>query len=832
MGHACKVQLTACCKWNFFSQRLLNNMIGKLVDHVVHVFGNLSPHRQKRQLLSKRENMHCTTVSALAEELTLLGHDVVMLIPNSIRTVERHRRPIFPIMLFQEALTEEIPFATGSEPELLHAWTPRQHVRNITLTLAKKHLCPYVLHMEDNEEQIVADEMKTLRFSELLELPLIYQDLLIDNYRSHPTHYRSFAEGAVGYTCLIDRLLEFKPPHIPGLVFWAGYEKEFAPLPEPSAHLRAKYGLSEHETVVLYSGNVHRSIVTDVRNLYLAVALLRKRGLCIRLLRTGWNHADLHLGDDNAISEAAIEVGFVDRAEMPGLLSISDLLVQPGKSDSFNDYRFPSKLPEYLVSGKPVILPASNIGNALIDGRHVLKLHDGTLAELVRRMSQVVSNPTLALNLGRESRAFALETLSWSKSARELNEFYSSLTMTKISHGPISVEAPSGGVKPQSPSIIEHPVKLIAFYLPQFHPIPENDNWWGKGFTEWTNVSRAKPFITAHRQPRLPTELGYYDLRVAETMQEQAKLAEEFGLSGFCFYVYWFEGKRLLEAPVNLWLKRGPDFPFCVCWANENWSRRWDGSENEILIAQNYQDGFEERFIIDMLPILKDSRYIKIGGHPVVAIYRVSDFPDPVANTSALRKAALRHGFQGLHLVMVQSFGLDDPRKYGCDAAIEFSPPHTGRLLVDSEQLGGVDPSFSGYVEDYVGVAAASINADPTDFARYRGCFPTWDNTARRGAHSHILINDSAKAYGYWLRFLVHEAMLRRDQVAPFIFINAWNEWAEGAYLEPDEHYGRTFLEITRAALCHGVADFAQNGAGHERERLFTETVSKLPKLR
>lgn len=761
-------------------------------------------------------------VFSIAEQLQVLGHEVVMLVPEGVDTVERHRVASFPIQTYDQALTEGLIFEGAEGPDIVHAWSPREHVRKISLALVERYACPYVLHMEDNEEQIVADELKNLSYAELAALPIVYQDLLTMPHRSHPTYYREFAENAAGYTCLIDRLMEFKPEHVPGAMFWAGFDPEFENLPATARLAREKYGIAENEIVIFYSGNVHHSILQDVRNLYLAVAALRARGMPIRLLRTGWTHVAIDIASDESVKSAFIELGFVDRSEMPTLLGLSDLLVQPGRSDAFNDYRFPSKLPEYLVSGKPVILPACNIANALEDGKQILKLYDGTLAELLTKIESLVADPALAGRLGEESRKFALANLRWLNAAKIAERLYQS-----IADGEASARLPR--TIPTEKVFCRHPVRLIAFYLPQFHPIPENDRWWGKGFTEWTNVSRAKPQMFGHRHPRLPTELGYYDLRVSRTMHEQARLAADHGVGGFCFHTYWFNGQRLLEEPLDLWLREGPDFPFCISWANENWSRRWDGSEEDILVAQTYEPGFEERFIADMVPLLNDPRYIRVNGRPLLAVYRVSELPDPVASAAAFRRAARKFGIPDLHLTIVQSFGLSDPRPYGFDAAVEFSPPHVGRLLLEPTRIGGVYETFQGYVEDYVAVAAQSINAPPTDYTRYRGCFPMWDNTARRRSRGHVFVNDSPKAYGYWLRFLAHEAMLRRDQVEPLIFINAWNEWAEGTYLEPDQHYGRTLLEVTRTALAHGVADFAQGGCTPDRERLFASLVSRVP---
>ena len=205
-------------------------------------------------------------------------------------------------------------------------------------------------------------------------------------------------------------------------------------------------------------------------------------------------------------------------------------------------------------------------------------------------------------------------------------------------------------------------MKLIAFYLPQFHPIPENDKWWGAGFTEWTNVRRSKPNFAGHVQPNLPTELGFYDLRDAEVMQKQAKLAREHGIFGFCYYYYWFNGKRLLETPVDRMLASGqPDFPFCLCWANENWTRRWDGQESEVLMHQEYSDAADEQFIRDILPFLRDRRYIRVNGKPLLMVYRVDKLPDAKQTAERWRRVATSNGLPGLHLTAVQSFGIVDP---------------------------------------------------------------------------------------------------------------------------------------------------------------------------
>ena len=354
----------------------------------------------------------------------------------------------------------------------------------------------------------------------------------------------------------------------------------------------------------------------------------------------------------------------------------------------------------------------------------------------------------------------------------------------------------------RGPPAAQGPVPLIAFYLPQFHAIPENDRWWGEGFTEWTNVRAATPQFTGHYQPRVPIDMGYYDLRDVEVQHRQVELAQRYGIGGFCFYFYWFGGHRLLETPLLNYLNDPSlDFPFCLCWANENWTRRWDGREQDLLIGQEHSPDDDLQFIEYVSRYLNDSRYIRIDGQPLLLVYRPALLPDAAATVERWRRWCRENGVAEPYVAMVQSFQSLDPRPFGMDAAIEF-PWHTGMPTDVTPHLVPAKSEFRGYVFDWDEYAEKCEDQPDQPWLQMRGVMSGWDNTPRRKSEAHLFQGHSAASYGQWLRSAMRWTLARnRSDDERLLFINAWNEWGEGAYLEPDQRFGYAFLQATRDAV-------------------------------
>ncbi|HEY0182691.1 MAG TPA: glycoside hydrolase family 99-like domain-containing protein [Rhodopila sp.] len=354
------------------------------------------------------------------------------------------------------------------------------------------------------------------------------------------------------------------------------------------------------------------------------------------------------------------------------------------------------------------------------------------------------------------------------------------------------------------PDVTREMPRIFAFYLPQFHPIEENNQGHRMGFTEWNNVISAKPLFDGHYQPRVPGELGYYDLRAVEVMREQVRLANDHGISGFCFYYYYFNGRKLLYKPIQNYIDSDIKAPFFFLWANENWSRRWDGGDNEVIIAQQHSAEDDLVFIRSLLDVFADERYEKVDGKPVLMVYKTHLFPDISATTDLWRNEIVRHGFPGLYLVMVDDWTANPlhPRLFGFDAAYEIPSNIVPKSVICEEtERPRMGEDFRGRIVDYPKFARYHMSRVLPEYKRFRTVMLPWDNTPRYASEAMVHINAGGDDYRTWLTRALLDT---HDRYAPeerIVFIHSWNEWCEGTYLEPDGRAGRHFLEQTREAV-------------------------------
>jgi len=350
--------------------------------------------------------------------------------------------------------------------------------------------------------------------------------------------------------------------------------------------------------------------------------------------------------------------------------------------------------------------------------------------------------------------------------------------------------------------------RVIAYYLPQFHPIPENDEWWGKGFTEWTNAAKARPLFKGHYQPHIPADLGYYDLRLPETRDAQAAMARKHGVEAFCYYHYWFAGRRLLERPFNEVLASGePDFPFCLCWANQTWTGIWHGAPNRVLIEQTYP-GMEDhrRHFETLLPAFCDKRYVKVDGKPMFMVYNLDELPDSARVLEFWRELASKAGLPGLFLVAEHRLPDWDPKVHGYDAAVTISlwrwadkwvswNQPIKKIRRKTRQLRG-RPTVHPYEQ-----VSESIVIERTNGIENFPCVvPNWDNTPRSGSNGLVLHGSTPELF----RRQVRRALDRMHDVPRehrIVFVKSWNEWAEGNHMEPDWKFGLQYLEVLSEEL-------------------------------
>ena len=371
-------------------------------------------------------------------------------------------------------------------------------------------------------------------------------------------------------------------------------------------------------------------------------------------------------------------------------------------------------------------------------------------------------------------------------------------------------------------------LRAIAFYLPQYHPVPENDVFWGKGFTEWRNVVQARPRFQGHEQPHIPADLGFYDLRLPDIRTAQAELARQAGLSGFCYYHYWFSGRRVLKLPFDEVLASGePSFPFMLCWANENWTRAWDGGAHQILLAQSYSDEDTMAHARHLVPAFSDPRYIRVEGRPAFAVYNTDQIPCVRRWTDLFRETCLKEGIAP-YLIRVERYldrDLRPPAELGFDAALEFQPlsrnfrtwqrtrhdlkQNPGRRVMNRLQRDWrhLQPwrDFDTH-HDMAAFTAFDMCQRSPEYTCFPGVCPSWDNSARRPHGKAIVFrNTSPDLFGDWLH--AKAQAFRPVGDANLLFVNAWNEWAEGNHLEPCLRHGHRWLDAVRTALRLPIAD-------------------------
>ncbi len=364
-----------------------------------------------------------------------------------------------------------------------------------------------------------------------------------------------------------------------------------------------------------------------------------------------------------------------------------------------------------------------------------------------------------------------------------------------------------------------HAPRLIAFYLTQFHPTPENDLWWGKGFTEWTNVTKARPLFEGHLQPHLPTDFGFYDLRVRDTHHDQIRIAKEYGIDGFCYHYYWFSGTRVLSRPLDDMLADPEsDMPFCLCWANESWTRRWDAADHEVLMEQKYLPEDNLAFIKSLVPFFEDPRYIRVDGKPFLIVYRPQHLPDASKTAQVWRDHCRSVGLGEIHICAALTHGNMNYLQYGFDSGVEFPPHNVGAQNVNSSVR--FNEPFRGNVMQYADVAHSYLDRNYDGLRVFRTVFPSWDNTARTKERALIVLNGVPDNYEYWLSATIDRTLRSSVEGEQLVFINAWNEWAEGCHLEPDRWFGQGFLRATQNAISglRRFATFPQTGLPHMGE--------------
>jgi hypothetical protein len=350
--------------------------------------------------------------------------------------------------------------------------------------------------------------------------------------------------------------------------------------------------------------------------------------------------------------------------------------------------------------------------------------------------------------------------------------------------------------------------KVIAFFLPQFHEFEENNRNWGKGFTEWTNLPRQLPRFRDHIAPRVPRDLGFYDLLTPGVQEQQARIAKEAGIYGFCYYYYRFNGQGFMDAPLERMLKTpAVDIPFCVMWCNETWTRTWEGRDRAIIAEQKYSEVLDVDLVDDLARLFQDPRYIRVNDRPLWTIYRPSFMPDAAARVGRMRELfASRHGIDPI-ITMAQTDEGVEPEPFALDGAIEFvANKFKGRVRNALKSATLFDGSSSKSVRDYEHLIELSLAEPVPDYPVARSVMPAWDNNPRRPGRGSVMHGSTPPKFQNWTERMIDYAVAHPFHGEALLFVNAWNEWAESAYLEPDTHFGGAYLNSVARAVFQGSA--------------------------
>ncbi|BFT75370.1 glycoside hydrolase family 99-like domain-containing protein [Paenibacillus sp. P36] len=534
-----------------------------------------------------------------------------------------------------------------------------------------------------------------------------------------------------------------------------------------------------------------------------------------KLLIIGYEH-DLSFADSGLKKhENVVYVGHKSYWELNKYCYIYDIAIIPFVLNDITESVSPVKLFEYMAAGKPIVtygmkeckkyescIIADNkehfielldrAVNSIKDPNYLAILRkealDNTWLEKTKEMVDLVFN-NLNIKLDNIN-----QDISEDMKAQYIQQILS--IPEKMNENYIEITTDHFQREKSDP-------KILAYYLPQFYPFKENDEWWGKGTTEWNNVSKAVPQYIDHYQPRIPGELGYYDLRLKENIFRQIELAKMYGIFGFCYYYYWFDGKRLLEKPLDMLVEdKDLDFPFCLCWANENWTRRFDGTNSDVIMCQPETIESYQEVIKDISRYMRDSRYIEVNGKKLLVIYRPSHIPDFDKVISYWRNYCLENGIGDIYIIAIKEHTADlDLLGKGFNGVGEFHPGTVYRYCKDiTNELNYIRNDFGGQVLDYRDLVENQKYFKYQTDKLYRSVMPMWDNTARRNNKGMIFEGASPKLYEKWLKDVLEESK-NKDLDDNIVFINAWNEWGEGTYLEPDKQFGYAYLQATKNAV-------------------------------